>query len=135
MEKEKNHSRWEQKSVIQSVAKSLYRLSYLELLTKMLYAILTSPTAVDSVVGLATDYGLEERGVGVRVVVKVKNFLSSTSSRPALGSTQTPIQWVPGTLSPEVKRPGREADQSPPTSAEFKKIRIYTLTPTYAFMV
>jgi hypothetical protein len=31
---------------------------------------------------------------------RVKNFLFSTSSRPALGSTQLPIQWVPGALSP-----------------------------------
>jgi hypothetical protein len=36
----------------------------------------------------------------------------STSSRPALGSTQPPIQWVPGALFPGVKRPGREADHS-----------------------
>jgi hypothetical protein len=28
--------------------------------------------------------------------VRVKNFLFSTSSRPALGSTQPPIQWVRG---------------------------------------
>jgi hypothetical protein len=45
-----------------------------------------------------------------------------------------PIQWVPGTVSPEVKRPGREADHSPPTSAEVKKMWIYTSTPPYAFM-
>jgi hypothetical protein len=36
-------------------------------------------------------------------------------SRPALGPTQSPIQCVPG-----VKRPGREADHSPPTSTEVK---------------
>jgi hypothetical protein len=64
----------------------------------------------------------------------VKNFLFSTSSRPALASTQPPIQWVPGTLSPGIKRPGREADHSPPASAEVKKIWIYTSTPPYAFM-
>jgi hypothetical protein len=29
---------------------------------------------------------------------------------------------------PEVKRPGREADHSPPTSAEVKKMWIYTYT-------
>jgi hypothetical protein len=51
-----------------------------------------------------------------------------------LGSTQPPIQWVPGTLAPEVKRSVREADHSPPTSAEVKKMRIYTSTPPYAFM-
>jgi hypothetical protein len=44
----------------------------------------------------------------------------STASRPALWPTQPPIQWVPGTLSPGVKRQGREADHSPPSSAEVK---------------
>jgi hypothetical protein len=44
-------------------------------------------------------------------------------------STQPPVQWVPGALSPGVKRPGREDDHSPPTSAEVKKIWIYTSTP------
>jgi hypothetical protein len=52
---------------------------------------------------------------------KVKNFHFSMSSRPALGSTQPPIQWVPGALSPGVKRPGREADHLPPASTEVKK--------------
>jgi hypothetical protein len=57
------------------------------------------------------------------------NSLFSKSSRPALRSTQTPIQWVLGALSPGVKRPGREVDHSSPTSAEVKKIWIYTSTP------
>jgi hypothetical protein len=36
-----------------------------------------------------------------------------------LGPTQPPVQWVPGVLSPGVKaRPGRDADHSPPSSAE-----------------
>jgi hypothetical protein len=65
---------------------------------------------------------------------RVKNFLISMSSRPAMGSTQPPIQWVPGALSRGVKRPGREADHSPPASAEVKKTWIYTSTPPYAFM-
>jgi hypothetical protein len=42
----------------------------------------------------------------------VNNFLFSKSSRPALGSTEPPIQWVLGALSPGVKRPGREADHT-----------------------
>jgi hypothetical protein len=49
------------------------------------------------------------------------NFLFSTSSRPALGSTQRPFQWVPGALSPVVKRPEGEADHLPPASSEVKK--------------
>jgi hypothetical protein len=49
-------------------------------------------------------------------------FLTFTLlSRPALGYTQPPIQWVPGALSPGVKRSGREADHSPPASAKVKK--------------
>jgi hypothetical protein len=60
---------------------------------------------------------------------RVKNFLFSTSSRPALGSTQPPIQWVSGFLSARVKRPGREADNSSTTSAEVKKMWIYTSLP------
>jgi hypothetical protein len=48
--------------------------------------------------------------------------------------TQPPIQWVPGSHSPGVKRPEREANHSPPTSAEVKKMWIYTSTPPYAFV-
>jgi hypothetical protein len=40
------------------------------------------------------------------------------SSPPALGPTQPPSQWAPGALSLGVKRPGREADHSSPSSAE-----------------
>jgi hypothetical protein len=64
-----------------------------------------------------------------------KNFHFSMSSRQSLGPTQSPIQWVPGALSSGAKRPGREADHSPPTSAEFKKTWVYTSTPLYVFMV
>jgi hypothetical protein len=48
-------------------------------------------------------------------------FLFTTASRTALGPTQPPIQCVPRSLSLGVKRPGREADQSPPSSAEVKE--------------
>jgi hypothetical protein len=65
---------------------------------------------------------------------RVMNFLLSTTSRPTLGSTQPPIQWVLGALSPGVQRPRREADHSSPASAEVKKMRIYTSAPPYAFM-
>jgi hypothetical protein len=61
-------------------------------------------------------------------------FLLSTSSRPVLEPTQRPIQWVAGALSPGAKRPGREADHTPPTTAEVKNIWIYTFTPPHVFM-
>jgi hypothetical protein len=49
-----------------------------------------------SSVGTATGYRLDDRGVGVRVPVVPKIFMSSMSSMLALGSTQPPIQGVPG---------------------------------------
>jgi hypothetical protein len=82
----------------------------------------------DTAVGIATGYGLDN-GVGRSSIAgMVKKFFFSKSSRPALGSTQPPIQCVP-----RVKRPGLEADHSP-TSAKVKKMWIYTSTP-YAFML
>jgi hypothetical protein len=81
----------------------------------------------DSVVGIATSYGLYDRGVGVRVPVGSRFF--SSPKRPDRRSTQPPIQWVPGALSPGVKQPEREVDHSPPTSTEVKKMWIYTSTP------
>jgi hypothetical protein len=83
----------------------------------------------DSSVGIATGYGLGGRGVGVRVAVGAKSFSLSASSRPDLGPTQPPIQWVPGALSL-----GREADHAPPTGAEVRITWICTSTPPYALM-
>jgi len=42
---------------------------------------------------------------------------------------QPPIQWVPGALSLGVMGPGREADHSPPPSAEVKNSCSYDSTP------
>jgi hypothetical protein len=57
---------------------------------------------------IATGYGLDNRSSWVRFPAGMGIFLFSTASRPVLESTQPPIRWVPGTLSPGVKRPGRE---------------------------
>jgi hypothetical protein len=64
-----------------------------------------------------------QRGLGI--------FLFTTAvSRTALGPTRTPIQWVPGALSLGVKRPGIEADHSPPSSAEVKEcVELYLHSP------
>jgi hypothetical protein len=70
----------------------------------------------DSAVDTATGYGLDKMGWSSSPG-RVENFLFSASSRPALGPNQPPIQWEPWVLSSEVKRPRREADRSPPTSA------------------
>jgi hypothetical protein len=56
-------------------------------------------------------------------------FLFATASGPALGPTQPPIKWVPWALL-GVKRPGCEADHSPPSSAEVKEcVALYLHSP------
>jgi hypothetical protein len=57
-------------------------------------------------------------------------FLFITASRPTLGPTQPPIQRIPGTLCLGIKRPGREAHHSPPSSVEVKEgVELYFHTP------
>jgi hypothetical protein len=46
-----------------------------------------------------------------------------------------PIRWVPGAISVGVKRSGREADHSRPSSAEVQNAWSHTSTPQYVFMV
>jgi hypothetical protein len=65
---------------------------------------------------------------------RAKNFNFSLSSRSALGPTKPPIEWELGAVYPGVKPWGRNADHSPPTTAEVKKMYIYTFTPPYAFI-
>jgi hypothetical protein len=58
--------------------------------------------------GIAQCYRLDDRGFESQQGLGI--FLFATASRPALGPTQAPIQWVPGALYLGVKLPGREAD-------------------------
>jgi hypothetical protein len=71
--------------------------------------------------------GLDYRGFETRQRLGI--FLFTTASRPALGPTQPPIQWVPQVLSLGVKRMGREAAHSPPSIAEAQNAWSYTSTP------
>jgi hypothetical protein len=75
-------------------------------------------------------YGLDDRGSRVRFPTGDGIFLFTTAFRTALEPTQPPIQWVPGALSLGVKQPGREADHSPPSSAEVKEwVELYLHSP------
>jgi hypothetical protein len=88
----------------------------------------------DSSVGIALGYGLDDRGSRVRLPAGAGNF--SLRHRVQNGSESHPASYPTGTraLSLGVKRPVREADHSPPLSAEVKNAWIYTSTPQYVFM-
>jgi hypothetical protein len=76
-------------------------------------------------------YGLDDRGSRVRFPAGLGIFLFTTASGTARGPTQPSIQWVPGALSLRVKRPGREANHSPSSSAEVKEcVEIYLDFPS-----
>jgi hypothetical protein len=57
-----------------------------------------------SSVSIVTDYGLDDRGSRFDPRQRQRIFLLASASKPALGPTQPPVQWVPGVLSPGVKR-------------------------------
>jgi hypothetical protein len=68
-----------------------------------------------SSVGIATGCGLDGPGIEFWWGPDFPHL-----SRPALGPTQPPVQWVPA-LSRGKERPGRDADPLPPSSAVVMK--------------
>jgi hypothetical protein len=77
------------------------------------------------VVGIATGYGLDGSGIKSRWG---RDFLHL--SRPALGPTQSPVQWIPGFSRGYKERLGRDADPSPPSSAlGHERVELYLYFP------
>jgi hypothetical protein len=60
--------------------------------------------------------------------IKCKRFSLCTKSRPDLGLTQPPVQWVTWFFACGVKRPERYVHHSPPSSAEVKRLNLYAPT-------
>ena len=78
-----------------------------------------------SSVGIANRYGLDGPGIEFW---EGRDF--PLPSRPALGPTQNPIQWVPA-HSLGVKRPGHSLNHLPPSSAEVKeRVELYFYSPS-----
>jgi hypothetical protein len=76
----------------------------------------------DSSVGIVLGYGLDDQGSRVRFLAGAGNF--SLHHHVQNGSGAHPASYPMGTrgfFPGEVKRPGREADHSPPSSAEVKE--------------
>jgi hypothetical protein len=74
-----------------------------------------------SSVSVASDYGLDDRATGVQPLVEAKDF--SCSLCVQTGSEAHPASCTVGTRGPfpgGKARPGRDADHSPSSSAEFK---------------
>jgi hypothetical protein len=85
----------------------------------------------DIAVGIASAYGLDDRGVGFRVPVGSR-ILSSPRLDRLWGPPNLLSNGYRRLFPPGVKLQVHEADQSPPASAEVKKMWIYTSTPPYS---
>jgi hypothetical protein len=66
-------------------------------------------------------YGLDERGSRVRFPARAGNFSLHYSVQNGSGTHPASYPMGTGAVSLKVKRPGREADHSPPSSAEVKE--------------
>jgi hypothetical protein len=71
-------------------------------------------------VGIATGYMLDGPEIAVQCLAAARDF--SRLHSVETGPTQTPLQWVSGSISPGAKRQGREADHSPPSSVEVENV-------------
>jgi hypothetical protein len=80
-------------------------LNFIPAFINICYIHLSSRVA-QSVQCLATDWMTRRSGFDPRQGQRI--FPLSSMPKPALGPTQPPVQWVPGVLSPGVKR-GRGA--------------------------
>jgi hypothetical protein len=67
------------------------------------------------------------------VPARIDRNLFVKTSRPAVGLTLPPAQWVPGKQTQGEKQSGSEAVHSHPFRAQIKNWWGYTYTPAYAF--
>jgi hypothetical protein len=77
-----------------------------------------------------SDYGLDDRAIGVRFPTGAKDFSCSLCVQTGSGVHPASCTMCTGVPSPGVKaRPGRDADHSPPSSAEVENEELYLLSP------
>jgi hypothetical protein len=105
-----------------------HTLPNLEDQTKVLKRIMLCSWLCSLAISVNIVTGLWAGWLGFDFWQRSKFFLHATMITLALGSTQTPIQWVPGFLSPGVKWLVCDADHLPPSCAEVKNVWSYTPT-------
>jgi hypothetical protein len=69
-------------------------------------------------VSIVSGCRLDDRSIVVQSPARAKNFSCSLFVQTGSGPTQPSVQWVTGVPSLGKARPGRDADHSPPSSAE-----------------
>jgi hypothetical protein len=77
-------------------------------------------------------YGLDDRAIEVRSPANGKDFSSNLCLRIGSGAHPAPCTGCP--FSGAKVRPGRDADHSPPSSAELENEQYYTSFPPSTFM-
>jgi hypothetical protein len=65
--------------------------------TKLCFVILQQGSRVSSG-SIVSDYGLDDRAIGVRSPAGAEDFSSTSVSRPALGPTQPPVNGYRGSF-------------------------------------
>jgi hypothetical protein len=82
---------------------------------------------------VVSGYWLDDRAIEVWSPTAVRAFSLTSVSRPALGPIQPPVQWVPGVLSPRIKR-GRDVTLTthPHLVPRSRMSRSYTSSPPWA---
>jgi hypothetical protein len=79
-------------------------------------------------------YESNNRAIGIRFPSWTRDLSFLHSVQTYSGNRLVTIQWVPEILSPWVQRPGREADHSPPFTAENKNACSSASVIPYVFM-
>jgi hypothetical protein len=82
-------------------------------------------------VSIVSDYGLDHRAIGVRSPAWAKDFSYSLLAQTGYGAHPAFCTMGTGGPFPGAKaRPGRDADRSPPSSAEVEyEYELYLLPP------